>query len=183
MALIHRISRLFKADFHAVLDRIEEPEVLLRQAVREMEDDLTDREQRIAHCAREQQTLATRQSELARTITEIDSQLDLCFESEKDELAKGLIRRKLEAGRLARQIEAKQTANDEFLDGQRAMLAENRATLESLRQKAELFAQRVPVPAGGSPIDDLGRMTREMTIGDDEVEVAFLHEQSRRRSS
>ncbi len=42
MALITRVSRLFQADFHAVLDRIEEPEVLLRQAVREMEEELQD---------------------------------------------------------------------------------------------------------------------------------------------
>jgi phage shock protein A len=33
MALINRISRLFKADFHAVLDQIEEPEGLLKQAI------------------------------------------------------------------------------------------------------------------------------------------------------
>ena len=37
MALINRLSRLFKADFHAVLDQIEEPELLLKQAIREME--------------------------------------------------------------------------------------------------------------------------------------------------
>ena len=43
MALITRVSRLFQADFHAVLDRIEEPEVLLRQAVREMEEELAGR--------------------------------------------------------------------------------------------------------------------------------------------
>ena len=46
MALITRVSRLFQADFHAVLDRIEEPEVLLRQAVREMEEELARDEQR-----------------------------------------------------------------------------------------------------------------------------------------
>ena len=40
MALITRVSRLFQADLHAVLDRIEEPEVLLKQAVREMEEEL-----------------------------------------------------------------------------------------------------------------------------------------------
>ena len=38
MALITRFSRLFRADLHAVLDRIEEPDVILRQAVREMEE-------------------------------------------------------------------------------------------------------------------------------------------------
>ena len=40
MALITRVARLFRADFHAVLDRVEEPDILLRQAIREMEDDL-----------------------------------------------------------------------------------------------------------------------------------------------
>ena len=40
MALISRVSRLFTADVHAVLDRIEEPEVLLKQAIREMEDEV-----------------------------------------------------------------------------------------------------------------------------------------------
>ena len=39
MALINRISRLFTADMHAVLDRLEEPDVLLKQALREMEDE------------------------------------------------------------------------------------------------------------------------------------------------
>ena len=37
MALVTRLSRLFQADFHAVLDRIEEPDLQLRQAVREMQ--------------------------------------------------------------------------------------------------------------------------------------------------
>ena len=36
MALINRMSRLFTADIHAVLDRIEEPNVLLKHAIREM---------------------------------------------------------------------------------------------------------------------------------------------------
>jgi len=37
MALVTRLTRLFQADFHAVLDRIEEPDLQLKQAVREMQ--------------------------------------------------------------------------------------------------------------------------------------------------
>ena len=44
MALITRVARLFRADLHAVLDRIEEPDVLLKQAVREMEEELASEE-------------------------------------------------------------------------------------------------------------------------------------------
>ena len=184
MAIVNRIARLFQADFHAVLDQIEEPEQLLKQAIRDMEDDLAATEQRIALCAHDQEALAVRKSELASVLAEIDGQLDLCFESDKDDLAKGLIKKKLEAARLAKRLDAKYVANDKYLDEQRSSLEENKATLESFRQKAELFAQRAPLQTdGASEFDDIAWMAREMTVGDDEVEIAYLREKSLRSSS
>ena len=184
MALITRISRLFKADFHAVLDHIEEPEQLLRQAIRDMEDDLAGTEQRIALCAHDQDTLSARRNELESGVADIDAELDLCFASEKDDLARGLIRKKLEAERLLKQLDSKYAANEKFLGGQRAMLDEHTATLESLRQKAELLAQRTPAHGdGGSEFDDIAWMAREMTVADDEIEIAFLREKDRRSPS
>jgi phage shock protein A len=184
MALINRISRLFKADFHAVLDQIEEPETLLKQAIRDMEDDLADTEQRIALCAHDQQALTVRKTELECAIADFDTQLDLCFESDKDDLAKTQIKRKLEAERLLKRLSTKHVANEKYLDAQRTMLDENGATLVSLRQKAELFAQRTPAhPNGDSEFDDIAWMAREMTVGDDEVEIAYLREKSLRSAS
>ena len=184
MALINRISRLFKADFHAVLDQIEEPEQLLKQAIRDMEDDLANTEQRINLCAHDQDALSGRKRELENAFADIDAELDLCFESEKDDLAKSLIKKKLEAERLLKRLNTKHVANEKYLDEQRAMLDENSATLESLRQKAEIFAQRTPVQIdGGSEFDDIAWMAREMTVGDDEVEIAYLHEKSLRSAS
>ena len=184
MALINRVSRLFKADFHAVLDQIEEPEQLLKQAIREMEDDLAASEQRIKLCAHDTEALSVRKSELENALAEIDEQLDLCFESEKDDLAKNLIRKKLEAARLLQRLSAKHAANEKYLADQGAILDENRTTLEGLRQKAELFAQRSPVhSSGSSEFDDIAWMAREMTVGDDEVEVAFLREKNLRGAS
>ena len=67
---------------------------------------------------------------------------------------------------------------------QQAVLDENRATVEGLRQKAELFAQRAPSHGdGSSEFDDIAWMARELQVGDDEVEIAFLREKSRRDSS
>ena len=184
MALINRISRLVKADFHAVLDQIEEPEQLLKQAIRDMEDDLAETEQRVNLCAHDQEALHVRKSELETTIAEIDEQLDLCFKSDKEDLAKNLIRKKLEAERLLKRLHTKFDANEKYLDEQRASLDENRATLESLRQKAELFAQRAPSHTdGGSEFDDIAWMARELNVGDDEVEIAFLREKSSRGAS
>ncbi len=182
MALINRVSRLFKADFHAVLDQIEEPEMLLKQAIREMEDDLAETEQRIRLGAHDQEALATRRTEVDSKLSEIDDELDLCFASKKDDLAKGLIKKKLEAERLSKRLSTKHSAADKYLADQRAMLDENRATLEGLRQKAELFARRAPADSE-SEFDDIGWMAQELRVSDDEVEVAYLREKSARSQS
>ena len=86
--------------------------------------------------------------------------------------------------RLLKRLDAKHVANEVYLEEQRAMLDENNATLESLRQKAELFAQRTPVHTDGdSKFDDITWMAREMQVGDDEVEIAYLREKSIRSTS
>ncbi len=184
MALINRISRLFKADFHAVLDQIEEPEALLKQAIRDMEDDLANAEQRVALCAHDQEALSGQKTELESAITDYDAELDLCFESKKDDLAKSLIRKKLETERLLKRLNNRYAANEKYLTEQRVMLDENGTTLESLRQKAELFAHRAPAHTDSdSGLGDITRMAREMTVGDDEIEIAYLREKSMRSAS
>ncbi len=184
MALITRISRLFKADFHAVLDQIEEPEALLKQAIRDMEDDLASTEQRIKLYTHDQEALTQRKGELEGAIAEYSVQLDLCFESGKDELARNIIRRKLEAERLLKRLNTKHAANAKYLAEQRSMLENNDATLESLRQKAELFAQHAPAHGSAdSEFDDISWMAREMAVGDDEVEIAYLRERNLRSAS
>ncbi len=183
MALITRISRLFKADFHAVLDQIEEPEQLLKQAIREMEDDLVATEQGLKVCAHEQKILASRRDEIEGSLAEIDEELDLCFASKKDDLAKTLVRKKLEAQRLVRCLKSKQAENENFAAGQQANLIENRATLDGLKQKAEIFSQRGPQASGATGIDDAAWLKNDTRVNDDEVEVAFLREKNQRSAS
>jgi hypothetical protein len=59
-----------------------------------------------------------------------------------------------------------------------ARIEENRAQLESMRQKAELLAGEHPVtdPEGNWP-------TPEFTVRDADVEVAFLRERQNRSRS
>ena len=85
MALINRMSRLFTADVHAVLDRIEEPDVLLKHAVREMEEELARGEQRARVLAHEHETLGERRRKSGAMLAELTSQLDVCFENGNEE--------------------------------------------------------------------------------------------------
>lgn len=184
MALITRISRLFRADFHAVLDQIEEPEMLLKQAIREMEDDLADAQQRIRGSAQEQEQLATRQQELDQSLRQLDEELDVCFESGEEGLARDLIKRKLETERLKKRVVTSLSAAKKNFAEQQKLLGENLATLENMRQKAELFAERsTPRANKHSAIDDVAWSPQELGVNDNEVEVAFLREKKRRAKS
>ncbi|MEL7022303.1 MAG: PspA/IM30 family protein [Pseudomonadota bacterium] len=182
MALIHRISRIFKADVHAVLDRIEEPEALLAQAIRDMEDELVAAERRIAQCVREQNSLDTKKRDLEETIEATRRQLDLCFDSGKTDLARGQIRKRLESERLLKRLNESLATGKVRLGEQKAQLEDNRAALESLRQKAELFTQTSDLRANART-ESAAWPSSDLAVSEDEVEIELLREQSARQAS
>lgn len=174
MPIINRISRLFTADLHAVLDRIEEPEVLLRQALREMEEEVSRGEGRAAALRRERDQWVARDADVARDLADLDEQLDLCFAADEDALARSLIRRKLEMERIARHVRERRDVLEVSLAEHETDLAERRETLATLREKAELVTE---TPRASEPP---GRGPGVRPIGEDEVDVAFLREKQRR---
>ena len=148
MALINRMSRLVTADVHAVLDRIEEPDALLKHAIREMEEELARNEQRVRAVEHERGTLADRQRKVQALLAEIGEQVDVCFADGNDELARKVVKRKLETERLYAQITERHTAVDKSLAERRAAADEQREQLDVMRQKAELLTTS---PSGGTP--------------------------------
>ena len=181
MTLIARISRLFKADFHAVLDQVEEPRLLLQQAIREMEEELHAGELRWREMAVEREGLNTRQQTLQRAVTDMDEELDLCFDDGKSELAREIIKRKLQIHYALQQVAARLEAVEKALQESKKALANNRASLESARQKAELF--RGPEPhreSSNTSASDRQWAAGEFAVTDSDIEVAFLREKKRR---
>ena len=178
MALITRVSRLFQADFHAVLDRIEDPGVLLRQAVREMEEELARDEQRSKLLQHEQRQLDTRETDLKQSLHDIEEELDTCFASGNDDLARACIRRKLEAQRFGKNLSRKRGALGETLDELNTRLRENQAQLESMRQKAELLAEENVYVRSAE-----NWTIPDTAVRDEDVEVAFLREKQNRSRS
>lgn len=178
MALINRVSRLFRADFHAVLDRIEEPESLLRQAIREMEDELNQDEQRYRLLQHEAGQLKSRHHDLEQTLTRLEGELDTCFSADNEELARTLIKRKLEALQAERFIRQRMEGLEQTERALNNQIKERQDQLESMRQKAELLAEGDHQPSRHSAFD-----TAQFTVDKADVEVAFLQEKKKRSSS
>jgi len=178
MALVNRVTRLFKADFHAVLDRIEEPDVLLRQAIREMQDDLVGGEQQLRGLKVEARQLQQREVDLQQSLKQIEDELDICFEAGKEDLARQLVRRKLEQQQRLRHTNKRQQQLQQQTSDIESRLSENQQQLEAMQQKAECLLETSEVVA--SEFEQY--VGNELGVQDSDVEVAFLKEQQRRVS-
>lgn len=181
MALINRVSRLFRADMHAVLDQLEEPEVLLRQAVREMAEEVGRETQQLKLMAHEKKQTRKRLTELHEEQQEFsaryDKELDTCFTAGKESLARTLIRRRLEMENRSRLLQSRLDVLGDQMENQQVQLEQHQQQLAAMQQKLEMIADQenaasdVPGPQSGT------------SVRDEDVELAFLQEMQKRHQS
>ena len=178
MTLIARVSRLFRADLHAVLDQVEEPDLVLRQAVREMEEDLARDRRRVESLRVGMEQTAARDAEIQSSLSGIEEELDVCFAAGKDDLCRTLIRRRLECQSHRALLSRRRLETQEQLDRLETRVREHTQALDAMRQKAELLAPQASDASMSEPWDAPASAVR-----DADVEVAFLGERQRRERS
>jgi phage shock protein A len=174
MPLINRITRLFTADVHAVLDRLEEPDALLKQALREMEDELAAADARLRWLSHEHDETLRQTAEVERELDRVAEQLDVCFAADEEVLARGLLKRRLELQRHRRRLGARADAAAKALASEQSEIEERRHAFDALRARAEplLDAPAHPFAARTSAFDT--------PITDADVDVELLQEKQRR---
>jgi len=177
MAIINRVARLFKADLHAVLDHIEEPELQLKQALREMQEELLEIENKIHALEVEQDHLTHNQANSEQLIMQADDEIVICLENENSELAKTMIRRKLEAEKMLRVIEQQYSQSIKRMQELKKQQQEYTASFNSMQQKADLFALSLSKKANPATNKITDYCMPE--ISDSDVEVALLKEQKK----
>lgn len=176
MTLIDRIMRLFRADIHDLLDRIEEPAVVLKQAVRDMEQELGLEQLALEQMRRDSERLGAQQKEIDAALGGIESQLDVCFASDNLDLVRRLIKRRLELEALNKQLSRKHTQLQGSRHHRLARFEENQARLTEIRQKSELFVDHGDIE---NPPEER-EFNADGLVRDEDVEVAFLKEKQKR---
>ena len=176
MALVTRLSRLFQADFHAVLDRIEEPDLQLRQAVREMQFALDQDRQRQQLLQHEAAQLAKSIATITDNLQQLDDELDICLAAKKDDLARDLVRRKLVAEKNLRSGRERLAGLEQQSRELARQIDEQGGQLTAMKQKLELLVSTDEYHAA----DEFNQAD---TIRNEEVEIALLREKQRRAKS
>jgi phage shock protein A len=170
MALINRVARLFKADAHAVIDQLEEPDLLLQQALREMQVIARESEDRLASLSQRSAALRKAIDDTERDVASCGDELDVCFAADDDDLARTVLRKRLQFERHVTALEQELDAVGDDLAAQESVLRDQQLACEELEQKARIIAR--PEARANAPVTG--------TVTADDVEIAFLAEKQRR---
>jgi len=174
MALITRITRLFKADMNAIIDSIEEPVSLLKQSVREMEDSILEDERHLTSLVEQHNNLGKTLAELSGLLEHDEEELDLCFEDSNEQLARAIIKRRLERMQYRSIQKEKYLALGKSIDELTKKLIGNRLSLESMRHKAEILIENSEISSSSM------RLVTDINVSQEEIDVAMLREKKKR---
>lgn len=174
MSILTRLARLIKADSHHLINQVELPDVMLKQAIREMQASLDQVRQTLQRIQTERQSSEEQQVRFANEVAQISEQLNLCFEANNLELARSLIRRRLQTQAHLEQL--KHTQSQREKEHTRLAQQENDYSRElaSIKTRAAGFTPHDKAIATRSGTGVASRVT------EDEVEIALLTEIKRR---
>ena len=174
MALITRIGRLFNADLNAVIDHIEEPDVLLKQSLREMQECLLVSQARLKSQQSQFKQLEAYQTQAELKQRQYEEELNVCLAAENDELARTVIRRQLENEINLNDLKNRHDEQDLSIQEQQHLIDEQRRDLQSLQQKVEFLDTTVTPSPPHTTADP---------ISAEQIEVVLLREKQRRQNS
>lgn len=175
MTVLTRFGRLLRADLHALLDRMEAPDVLLQQSLREMEADLETRQNAQKKRQHELFLLDQRITQIRAQLAQHPTEMDLCFQAQNDTLMRTLVRRQLEQERGLRTLTAESDALSRLLEDENIRIQTHMTQLHALQQQAQHVMQEPSSNPPTSAPSDVGAIT------DADVELALLKEIQRRK--
>jgi phage shock protein A len=179
MAIFTRVSRLLTADLHAVIDRLEEPQAQLQQAVREMQQLTTQLEQEQQQDEAKLHSLADQQQKLTAQQATTHAELELCLDAAQDALARAVIRRLLQLDVLLEQTNANLKLIQAQQQNRADLIAEHHTQLETLTTQAQLLEgslRNTPKTSSATDLTSTG-------ITEAQIDIALLAHQQRRAQS
>jgi phage shock protein A len=174
MAILTRIIRLFKADIHGVMDQIEDPGLLLKQHLRDMEESLVQKEMQLKKMgiARDQAQQEFQQGK--KETDNLESDLEVAIKKDRDDIARMLIK-KLKP---LTHIQTERGNHIDLLNHEMRQFKENleqqRLQYEQLKQKATAYFHRTETQRWEAPWAAAPAGFSVHELSEEEVELELL---------
>lgn len=187
MGITDRISRIVRANINDLLDRAEDPEVMIDQILRDMASGIDEARSQVASMVAQEKLLAGDLADAEKLSTAWNDKAERAVAAGKDDLAREALRRKRDSAQNAElyseQLEVQRHAVSRLkgqlgeLESKYQATLSQRDSLLARQKRARAQRQVTEQLSSFSPFDptaDLDRMERK--IRQDEAEAAALLE-------
>ena len=178
MGLWARISRVFRASTGAALDRIENPELVLQQTIRDMRDRVPELNNSVAQVMATERLLAKNGENLEKQVVDLDSKIKASVKMGRDDIATAYIgqlqQAQLDLERTGAQLE------QASLSSKQALKARDNYVLNMKKRTAEAI-QLISSAKQAKLQEQLAQTMETFNIGDDASTFNEMREKIDRR--
>lgn len=178
MGLWARIKRLFRASTGAALDKMEDPELILQQTIRDMRERIPELNNSVAQVMATERLLAKQKENLERQVVELDSKIKAAIKMGRDDIATAYIgqlqQAQIDLERTKVQLEHAQAASKQ------ALKMRDNYVLNMKKRTAEAM-QLISAAKQAKLQEQLAQTMEAFNIGDDASTFNEMREKIERR--
>ncbi len=178
MGLWARITRVFRASTGAALDKIENPELVLQQTIRDMRDRVPELNNSVAQVMATERLLAKNNENLAKQVVDLDSKIKASVKMGRDDIATAYIgqlqQAQLDLERTSAQLELAGAAS------KNALKARDNYVLNMKKRTSEAM-QLISAAKQAKLQEQLAQTMEGFNIGDDASTFNEMREKIERR--
>lgn len=180
MGLWSRLTRVFRASTGAALDKIENPELVLQQTIRDMRDRVPELNNSVAQVMATERLLMKNHENLQKQVVELDSKIKASVKMGRDDIATAYIGQLQQA-----QLDLERTGNQletAAMASKNALKARDNYVLNMKKRTAEAM-QLISQAKQAKLQEQLAQTMEGFNIGDDASTFNEMREKIERRSA
>jgi phage shock protein A len=178
MGLWQRLTRIFRASTGAALDKIENPELVLQQTIRDMRDRVPELNNSVAQVMATERLLSKNKDNLEKQVVDLDSKIKASVKMGRDDIATAYIgqlqQAQLDLERTGGQLEHAELASKQ------ALKARDNYVLNMKKRTAEAM-QLISASKQAKLQEQLAQTMETFNIGDDASTFNEMREKIDRR--
>jgi phage shock protein A len=178
MGLWARLTRIFRAGTGAALDKIEDPEMVLQQTIRDMRERVPDLNSSVAQVMATERLLAKNKERLSEQVVDLDSKIKASVKMGRDDIATAYIgqlqQSQLDLQKTTLQLEQASTASKQ------ALKARDNYVLQMQKRSAEAM-QLISASKQAKLQEQLAQTMETFNLGDDASTFNEMREKIDRR--
>lgn len=178
MGLWQRFKRIFRAGTGAALDKLEDPEMVLQQTIRDMRERVPELNNSVAQVMATERLLAKNKERLSETVVDLDSKIKAAVKMNRDDIATAYIgqlqQAQIDLQKTGMQLEHAQNASKQ------ALKARDNYVLNMQRRSAEAM-QLISASKQAKLQEQLAQTMETFNLGDDASTFNEMREKIDRR--